>query len=487
MKVSRSSVVTNFIWRFLERCGAQGVTFVVSIVLARLLDPAAYGVLALVTVFTTILQVFVDSGFGNALIQKKDADDLDFSTVFYYNIAMCSLLYIGMFFAAPYIARFYNMPQLTSVVRVVSLMLIISGVKDVQQAYVSRNMMFKKFFFATLGGTIGAAVIGIIMAYRGFGLWALVAQMLFNMLVDTIILWVTVKWRPKLMFSFERLKGLFSYGWKLLVSSLINTIYQRIRSLIIGKRYSSADLGYYNKGNHFPSFVSDNVNSAIQSVLFPAMAQSQDEKSNVKAMTRRSIKISSYLMIPAMAGLAMIGEPLIKFLLTEKWLFTVPYLRISCFTHALIPMHTANLQAIKAMGKSDVFLKLEIIKKVVGITAIVISIPYGVFAIAFSGIINSVLSSVINASPNKKLLDYGYFEQLKDFLPAVLCSFVMCLVVWLVGLLNINYILLMFIQIVIGAIVYFSLSTIFKLDSFTYILAILKALFSKKRGGLSHD
>lgn len=232
---TRSQALSGLMWRFLERFGAQGVTFVVSIVLARLLDPEIYGIVAIVTVFTAILNVFIDSGLGNALIQKKDADDLDFSSVFFFNMFMCVVLYLLLFAAAPFIAKFYKMPLLTPVIRVMSLTVIISGVKNVQQAYVSKHLLFKRFFFATLGGTIGAAVLGIWMAYKGYGVWALVAQGLFNASVDTLILWITVKWRPKMMFSFERFKGLFSFGWKLLVSQLIDTVYNNLRQLIIGK------------------------------------------------------------------------------------------------------------------------------------------------------------------------------------------------------------------------------------------------------------
>ena len=217
--MNNKKIISNFIWRFLERCGAQGVTLVVSIILARILDPSEYGTIALITVFITILQVFVDSGMGNALIQKKEADDLDFSSVFWFNLIMCVCLYLLMYFCAPLISEFYKMSELTPIIRVLSLILIISGVKNVQQAYVCRNMLFKKFFFATLGGTIGATLVGIAMAYCGFGIWALVAQMLFNSFVDTVILWVTVKWRPIRAFSKERLKVLFSYGWKLLLKS----------------------------------------------------------------------------------------------------------------------------------------------------------------------------------------------------------------------------------------------------------------------------
>ncbi|MBR3739242.1 MAG: lipopolysaccharide biosynthesis protein, partial [Clostridia bacterium] len=249
---SNSTVFTSLLWRFAERIGAQGVSFIVSIVLARILDPELYGTIALVTVFTAILNVFVDSGLGSALIQKKDADDLDFSSVFYFNVTACCALYLLIFLAAPLIAAFYKDSTMTPIVRVLSLMLVISGVKNILQAYVSRTMQFKRFFFATLGGTIGAAVIGIYMAYRGYGVWALVAQQIFNAAVDTLILWITVKWRPKKMFSWERLKGLLAYGWKLLVSALLDTVYNELRQLIIGKKYTSADLAFYNRGRQFP-------------------------------------------------------------------------------------------------------------------------------------------------------------------------------------------------------------------------------------------
>ena len=262
-KISNDKIITNMIWRFAERCGAQGVAFIVSLVLARILEPRMYGIIALVTVFTSILSVFIDSGFGNALIQKKDADDIDFSSVFFFNITICSILYMIMFISAPYIALFYKDNQLTPVIRVLSLTLIISGVKNIQQAYVSKTMQFKRFFFSTLGGTLGAAVLGIVLAYKGYGVWALVAQHLFNSTIDTIILWITVKWRPKVVFSWHRLKALLSYGWKFLASSLINTIYQKIRSLIVGRHYSSADLAFLNKGDQFPSLLINNINSSI--------------------------------------------------------------------------------------------------------------------------------------------------------------------------------------------------------------------------------
>ena len=264
--------ISNLAWRFAERCGAQGVQFIVSIVLARLLAPEDYGTISLVTVFTTILQVFVDSGLGTALIQKKDADDLDFSSVFYFNFAVCLVLYAGMFVAAPYIAVFYDDPTLTPVVRALCLTVVVAGIRGIQQSYVSRHLLFKRFFFSTIGGTIVSAVIGIAMAYMGYGVWALVAQQLSNVAVGTIILWVTVQWRPKLMFSWQRLKGLLSFGWKLLASSLLDTVYNNLRNLIIGKLYSSADLAYYNQGDKFPKVIVTNINTSIDSVLLPTMS-----------------------------------------------------------------------------------------------------------------------------------------------------------------------------------------------------------------------
>ncbi len=479
--MSSTNVITNFFWRFLERCGAQGVTFIVSIVLARLLDPTVYGTVALVTIFTTIMQVFVDSGMGNALIQKKDADDLDFSSVFYFNMAMCSALYLIMFFAAPLIASFYRMPELTAIVRVLSFVVVISGVKNVQQAYVSRHLMFKRFFFSTLGGTIGAAVIGIAMAYLGFGVWALVAQMLFNAAVDTTILWITVKWRPKKMFSFQRLKSLFSYGWKLLASSLIDTVYNDLRQLIIGKKYSSGDLAYYNQGKKFPQLIVTNINTSIDSVLLPTMSKAQDDMAAVRSMTRRAIKTSTFLMMPAMIGLAVCAEPLVQLILTEKWLPCVLFLRIFCITYAFYPIHTANLNAIKAMGRSDLFLKLEIIKKTVGIIAILITMWISVQAMAYSFLVTTILNQIINSWPNKKLLNYSYLEQVKDMMPQILLSLGMGAAIYAVSFLHLSASLTLLIQIPLGVLVYWSGSKIFHVESYTYIIEMVKNFKKRKK------
>lgn len=477
--MKNTTVLSNFAWRFAERCGAQGVSFVVQIVLARLLVPEVYGVVALVSVFTGILCVFIDSGFGNALIQKKDADDLDFSTVFYFNITMCTSLYLVLFAAAPYIAQFYRNAELTPVIRVLGLTLVISGVKNIQQAYVSRTMQFKRFFFATLGGTIGAGIVGIAMAYFGFGVWALVAQQIFNATADTIILWITVKWRPKWMFSLKRLKELFNFGWKLLASALLSAVYNDLRQLIIGKMYTTSDLAQYNRGSQFPGLVISNINSSIDSVLLPTMSAVQNDLERVKAMTRRAMKTSTYVMAPLLMGLAFVGEPLIKLLLTEKWLPCVPYMTIFCITYMFYPVHTANLNAIKAMGRSDLFLKLEIVKKVMGLTVLALTMWHGVMVMAYSLLFTSVLSQIINSWPNKKLLNYGYLEQLKDILPGILLAVVMGCCIYPIQWLGLPDLVTLLIQVPLGAVIYIGLSALLKLESFTYLWGMVKPILGR--------
>lgn len=477
---TRSQALSGLMWRFLERFGAQGVTFVVSIILARLLDPEVYGIVAIVTVFTAILNVFIDSGLGNALIQKKDADDLDFSSVFFFNMFMCVVLYLLLFAAAPLIAKFYKMPLLTPVIRVMSLTVIISGVKNVQQAYVSKHLLFKRFFFATLGGTIGAAVLGIWMAYKGYGVWALVAQGLFNAAVDTLILWITVKWRPKLMFSMERFKALFSFGWKLLVSQLIDTVYNNLRQLIIGKLYNADNLAFYNRGYMLPNVFVGNVNTAIDSVLFPVMSNAQDNVESVRSMTRRSIQISSYIMWPIMLGIAAVSKPLVAVLLTEKWLPCVPYVIIFCISYAFLPLETANLNAIKALGRSDIFLRLTVIKKIIGFIILLATMWFGPLIMAASNLFFSVVNQIINAWPNRKLLNYSYGQQIADIIPSVLLSGVMFGAVWCVQYLHLGNFVTLIIQLFVGVAVYVLGSIILKLESFSYMLGVLKGLRSRK-------
>jgi len=477
---TKSQIISSLFWKLMERGGSQGIQFIVQIILARLLVPNDYGMIALIAIFITIANVFVQSGFNTALIQKKDVNETDFSSVFYLSLFVASVLYLILFFTAPLIASFYDVHQLISVLRVLSITLFLGAFNSIQNAIISRKMQFKKLFFSSLGAILISGTIGITLAYKGLGVWALVAQQLINQFMVTVILWVTVKWRPKLVFSFERVKGLFAYGWKLLVSSLIDTFYMNLRSLIIGKIYNPATLAFYNRGDQFPQIIVSNINGSIQSVMLPALASEQDNRQRVKEMVRRSIVTSSFVLFPMMVVLAVIAEPLVKILLTDKWLPCVPFLQVFCASYALWPIHTANLQAINALGRSDIFLKLEIAKKIVGITILGISIYFGVYAIAIGTLISGIISTFINAYPNLKLLNYSYKEQWKDIMPSLILSLVMGVIIYNFIWFNMPSLITLILQVCVGGIIYILMAKIFKLECYTYLVLTVKQMFFKK-------
>lgn len=478
-KITGGKVLQNMAWRFAERWTAQIVSLVVTIILARILNPSDYGTVAILDVFISILSVFINSGMGVALIQKKDADDLDYSTLFYFNIIMCTILYFLLFFSAPYIAQFYQKPELKALTRVVGLTLIVSGVKSIQNSHFSRTLQFERFFWATLGGTVTSAVVGIGMAVAGMGYWAIVAQSLTNIVIDTIVLWFTSGWLPKRMFSFSRLKILFSYGWKLLVSSLLDVGYNNLRTLIIGKKYSSSDLAFYNRGNAYPIMIVTNLNSAIDSVLFPVMSASQNDTERVKMMARRAMKTSTYIMAPLMMGFAFVGKPFVRLFLTEKWLPCVPYMVIFCITYMFYPVHSANLNAIKAMGRSDLFLKLEVTKKVIGLIVLAITMWHGVMVMAYSLLFTSIVGQIINSWPNKKLMNYSYLEQLIDILPGILLAVFMGFCIYPIQWIGLPDVVTLLIQVPLGAVIYIAGSMIFKLESFEYLWTMVKPTIKK--------
>jgi teichuronic acid exporter len=475
----KSQVLPSLFWKLLERGGTQIIQFIVQIILARLLLPEDYGIIALVVIFTSIASVFVQSGLNTALIQKKDVDKADFSSVFYLSLFIACIIYILLFFTAPFIATFYGEPQVISVFRVLSITLFFGAFNSIQNAVVARNMQFKKLFFSSTGAILVSGTVGIYMAYAGFGVWALVGQQISSQLLVTLILWFTVKWRPQLIFTIGRVKSLFSFGWKLLVSGLIDTIYRDLRSLIIGKMYNPALLGFYNRGQQFPLLIISNINGSIQSVMLPVLSSQQDNRRRVKDMMRRAIVTSSFVIFPMMVGLAVTAEPLVKILLTDKWLPCVPFLQIFCAIYALWPIHTANLQAINALGRSDIFLKLEVIKKIIGLSILGISVFYGVYAIALGEALFGIMATFINAYPNNKLLDYRYIEQWNDILPSLLLSLVMGGVVYSFKWLGLSALITLIIQVFIGVILYVGMAWLFKLECFSYLLNTLKELFPR--------
>lgn len=478
-KITKNKVVSSMIWKFLERSGAQFVQFFLSIILARLVTPEDYGVIALILVFTQISNVFISSGFGTALIQKKDSDELDFSSVFYLSLFVAFVCYFILFFLAPTIAKFYNNELLIGYIRVVAISLFFSAINGVQGTYVSKKMQFKRFFFSSMGAVLGSGIIGVILAYNGFGVWALVMQHVFSGFFSFVILWFTVKWRPKLIFSFARVKTLFSFGWKLLCSGLLDTVFKNIYSLIVGRIYKSQVLGYFNRGQQFPQVIASNLNGSIQSVMLPTLSANNDNPSEVKKITRRSISTSAFVLMPCMFGLAAVAEPLVKVLLTDKWLPCVPFLQLACISYALYPIHTANLTGINALGRSDIFLKLEIIKKCVTVLNILITLPFGIYAMAIGQVVSGFISTFINAYPNKKLMEYSYFEQWKDLIPSFVLSIVMAGIVWVMNFISIAPLLLLIIQIIVGIIVYVVLAKLFKLEVYNYFVNTLKGFIKR--------
>ncbi len=477
--INKTIVLSSLFWKLMERGGNQGIQFIVQIFLARLLAPEQFGIIAIVMVFIDLAQVFVQSGFNTALIQKKDADEVDFSSVFYLSLFVAALLYILIYFTAPFIAEFYRDPILTSVLRVIGFTLFFGAFYSIQNAYIARNMVFKKLFYSSIGSILISGMAGIIAAYMGLGIWALVIQQLLNQASSIIIMWLTVKWRPKLIFSFKRVKVLFSFGWKLLASFLLNTLYSDLRTLIIGRIYNPSTLGYYNRGQLFPKVIVSNIDGSIQSVMLPTLSAYQDDKERVKKMMRRAIVTSSFIIFPMMIGMAAVAEPLVKIVLTDKWLPAVPFLQIYCISYSLQPIHTTNLQAINAMGRSDIFLKLEIIKKIYGLIVLAISINFGVYAIALGAVLTGVISSFVNAYPNKQLLNYSYKEQWLDIMPSLLISFIMGAVVYLFNFLSLTALQILILQVGIGIVLYVGLAKIFKIECFSYLVATMNSSLAK--------
>ncbi len=483
MDSSNKSISYGLFWKLLERFGVQGVQFVLQIVLARLLDPEHYGMLSIMIIFTTLANVFIQNGFNTSLIQNKDVTDDDYSSVFWVSLGVSGILYGVIFFCAPLIATFYSMPQIISPLRVLALILFPGALNSVQVAKISKELNFRKVFISNIAAIVVSGIVGVVMAYMGAGLWALVGQSLANVFVSCIVMRFTSALKLRFRCNLARVKILFRFGWKLLVSSLIDTLYNDLYSLTIGKKYNSDTLGYYSKGRQFPQFIIGSINGAVQSVMFPVLSAKQDEREKAKSIMRTSMMMSSYIIFPMMAGLAAVATPLISILLTDKWLPCVPYLQIYCFSMAFYPVHTCNLQAINAMGRSDVFLKLEIIKKAYGMALLIIALVFfdSPIAIVAMGIFSTLISSFVNASPNKKLIGYSYIEQIKDILPSFIISIVMFVGVGALGFLSLSPILLILIQILAGISFYLITSLIFKPKPYRMLAGMLKNKLKNKK------
>lgn len=478
---AREKVFSSFVWAFLERCGAQGVGIIVNIVLARLLTPDDYGILAIMVIFTSLANQLVQNGFNTSLIQNRDVTEEDYSSVLHVSMLLTVVMYGVLFFCAPVIADFYETPGLVEPLRVLALVLFPVTLQSVQTAKLRREMDFKQLFTLTILSSLIGGASGVVMALCGFGVWALVAQQLCGAVGACIVLQWKLKWRPHAVINWHRIRILFSYGWKLLLAAAVNTLYNDLSGLIIGKKYTPTMLAYYDKGNMLPSKLISSINDAIQNVMLSALAREQDDRERCKMMMRRSVQVSCFLIFPMMAGLAAVAEPVTIILLTEKWLPSVPFLQLSCLIYALIPIAVANLQAIKAMGRSDIFLKLEIIKKIIGLLALVIAVVYfdTALAIMWASALTLPLSLFVNAYPNKKLVGYSFVEQFRDIFPPLLLSIAMFFGVSAIGLLDLSVWVMLLVQVPVGVVIYVVGAVVFRLESFSYALGIIKGYLTK--------
>ena len=481
MDSSKQKVAGGLFWSYGERIMAQLVSLIVSIVLARLLDPENYGVISIVMIFITLCDAIVTGGFGNSIVQKKDADELDVNTMLICSVATSFFLYVILFLAAPFIADFYQMEIIRPILRVLGLRLLISGVNSIQRAWIQKRMLFKRFFISTSFGTIISAVVGISMAYMGAGAWALVGQYLTNSFIDTVVLFITNDWRPKLQFSFDRAKQMLSYGWKVLLTTVVYTVEGDLRSLIVGKQFGSADLAYYDQGKKFPNLLVSNINTSISNVMFPVLSKNQDNRERMKAICRRSIKTSTYLLAPLLLGLIAVSNEFVRVILSDKWLPCVPFLQILTLVYLVRPLTTTDQQAIMSTGRSDLTLRIMIAVNVTDVILLLIAVfaMKSVIMIAVGALLTEVVSMALFMKYVKKCIGYTYLEQLSDIAPSLLLAISMGVIVYLVGKINVNVIIVLFLQVVVGAGYYLAMSCILHFEPFIYLVKMLKEKFGK--------
>lgn len=470
----KKKTVNGVIWSAIDRFSTQGIQFVFSILIARLLMPSDYGVIAMLGIFLAVSNTFIDSGFGTALVQKANRTETDFSTVFYFNIVVAIIFYALLWLASPYIASFYNIPMLKDVTRVVALTLVFSALGGIQNAKLSIAINFKTRAIISLISALSTGFMGLYLAYRGYGAWALVFQMVFSSLLNTILLWCFVRWMPSLVFSWQSFRQLFSFGSKLLASALLDTIYNNVYTLVIGKVYSSSSLGLYSRASGLAQYPSSNITGVLQSVTFPVLCSIQNDEERLADAYKRFIRMSAFVVFPLMIGLASVAEPFIRVVLTDKWEGAIYLLQIVCFSMMWYPIHAINLNILQVKGRSDYFLKLEIIKKIQGVCILCITVPISIVAMCYGSIASSLLSLVWNTYYTKRLIGYGFFSQIKDLLPIIIHSLLMGGIVLLVT----HFIEVMWIKlfagILAGGIYYILGAYIMHFDELKEVLAIIK-------------
>lgn len=465
----KRKTISGVFWQLLQKGSSQAVAFVVSVVLARLIPPEEFGIVAMASIFMTIAGVLAESGLGTSLVQKKNIDEIDKNTVFYFGLFLSICLYALLFFSAPLIANMYHNDYLTHIIRVAGLSLFFSSFGSVQSALVMRDMDFKKYFYATLTSTIVSAVAGLFLAFNGYGVWALVLQGLIRTVTGIAVLFFLVRWVPQMKFSWGRLKKLYSFGLNLTAASLIGTVCNELRGFLIGLRFMPADLAFYNRGNGLPGLVNDNVSGTISTVLFPAISQLQDDRDAVKRSMRRAIMTSSFFLAPLMMVLAATSKQVILLMYTETWASAIPFMQVLSLGYIFSNIGMANLQAINAIGRSDITFKLEFIKKPIYLALIFAGVMINPLAIAVGYSTYTIIGSAINAVPNKMLIGYSYIEQFADLLPQLVLSAFVAAVAWLIGRIEGNILLILAAQWGTSTILYLGIAKVLHFESFKYV------------------
>lgn len=476
----KQKTVKGLAWNSIQNFTNHGVEFLLMLFMARLLGPKEYGLIGLTAIFLAISSTFVNSGFSSALIRKKDCSNDDYSTVFIFNLFVSCLCYFILFLIAPYVGEFYNEPVLCPVLRVLSLQLIIYAFCAVQSTILTKNIDFKKKTKISVTKNIISGFVGLLFAYFGYGVWALVIQTLTSSVLLSVMLWSTTEWYPNLHFSIKSFKELFGYGSKLLISSLINTTYGQIYPIVIGKFFSAATLGNFSRARHWANLGSKNLTGILEGVTFPVLAKVQDDDKRLENIYRRMIRTSCFIIFPVMIGLSAVAYPLTLVAIGKKWEFSAYLLQIVCFSMMWYPVHALNLNLLKVKGRSDLFLKLEIIKKILGICILCISVPLGIVAMCYFNILNSLIALFVNTYYTGKLINVGYFKQMRDIAPTLLLSIIM----WGTVLLVIRYIPNIYIQllvgIIVGAAIYLAGSYIFKFQELKEVFIIYNDLKKHK-------
>jgi len=472
--------VKGTVWSSVERFSVQAIQFVVMVVMARILTPDDYGLVGMLAIFIAVSQSLIDSGFSQALIRKQDRTEIDNSTVFYFNIGVGAILYAIMWFCAPFIADFYDEPILTSLTRVISLGFVFNSLAVVQRALLTINIDFKTQAKASLIGAVTSGFAGIWMAYKGYGVWSIVIQQITNLGLIAICLWIFSKWKPIRAYSWKSFKELFSFGSKLLASGLLDTVYKNIYLIVIGKIFKASDLGYYTRSHQFSDFASSNITGIIQRVSYPILCTIQDDDERLSNVYRRLLKTSAFIIFPLMMGLAAVSRPLIVTLLTEKWLFSATLLVPLCFAGMWYPVHALNLNLLMVKGRSDLFLKLEIIKKIFGVAVICISIPFGLLAMCWATLISSIISLIINTRYTGKLIHLGFFRQMLDLIPTLMLSLSMgAIVFFTISILSTSPAVSLSIGIAEGMVFYILAAKLLRFTEFNELSSIIKNLKKK--------